>query len=180
MMGIFLGEKRSYFSLDNNRSDGAPVNKHWVCSQNVFFCWSRVMRIDYCWWHIKGARRKEGKNKVAALTEVQLTVSNYRRADSFCTVNRTRRSLGIFTPLLGDFSWQHSFWSSANSTQRRGVCGRAVGGCESGPRWLPSDDSELLSHSWMLVTVWSHNCTRNYRNISRKLKNCFCDRVFGK
>lgn len=65
----------------------------------------------------------------------------------FAPLTGRRRSPGIFTPILGDFSWQHSFWSGANFTQRRGERGGAVGRRASGPRRWPPDVSEPLNNS---------------------------------
>lgn len=44
-----------------------------------------------------------GGGKVDALTEVRLALSNYRRADAFCTVNKRRRGLGASRALIGPF-----------------------------------------------------------------------------
>lgn len=54
---------------------------------------------------MKGARKKEGrkKNQVEALTEGQLTVSNYRQADAFCTVNREGTESRDFNTHVGRF-----------------------------------------------------------------------------
>lgn len=57
---------------------------------------------------------------MAALTEVDITVSNYRLKDAFCTVNRRRRSLRILTPLLGDCTAPESVVSAEKYTQRQG------------------------------------------------------------
>lgn len=109
-MGVFsLGKNVSLDNKGVDSGDSAPVNKHWVCARNGrdFLFFLLVKGNAYRLLLMADERSsKEGgekKNQVEALTEVQLAVSNYRRADAFCTVNREETQSRDFHTHIGRF-----------------------------------------------------------------------------